>query len=182
MNNDIERILFDEEQIQTRVAELAAQITNDYQGKRPVIVSVLTGAVLFTVDLIKKIDLYAEMDFVDVSSYYGGTASSGTVKLLHDLKHLIAGKDVIIVEDIVDTGRTLRFLMELLEGRGATSIKVCTFFDKPAGREVEVATDYVGFDVPHEFLVGYGLDYENYYRNLPYVGVLKPEVYQKNDD
>ena len=92
------------------------------------------------------------------------------------------GKDVIIVEDIVDTGRTLKFLMELLEGRGATSIKVCTFFDKPAGREVEVATDYVGFDVPHEFLVGYGLDYENYYRNLPYVGVLKPEVYQKNDD
>ena len=182
MNNDIERVLFDEEQIQTRVAELAAQITKDYQGKRPVIVSVLTGAILFTVDLIRKIGLYAEMDFVDISSYYGGTSSSGSVKLLHDLKHSIEGKDVIIVEDIVDTGRTLKFLMDLLQGRGATSIKVCSFFDKPEGREVEVTTDYVGFDVPNEFLVGYGLDYKNYYRNLPYVGVLKPCVYQKNDD
>lgn len=182
MNNDIERVLFSEEQIQERVQELATQITHDYQGKRLMVISVLTGAVLFTVDLFKKLNLYAELDFVDLSSYHGGTASSGHVELLHDLKHPIENKEVLIVEDIVDTGRTLKFLMGMLKGRGANSIKVCSFFDKPAGREVDVTTDYVGFDVPNEFLVGYGLDYQNFYRNLPYVGVLKPAVYQLTGD
>lgn len=141
------------------------------------IVFVLMGVVLFIVDLIKKIDLYVEMDFVDVFSYYGGMVFSGIVKLFYDLKYLIVGKDVIIVEDIVDIGWILKFLMELLEGCGVMSIKVCIFFDKLVGWEVEVVIDYVGFDVFYEFLVGYGLDYENYYWNFLYVGVLKLEVY-----
>lgn len=182
MNNDIERVLFSEAQIQARVQELAHQITHDYQGQKLMVISVLTGAVLFTVDLFKKLDLYAELDFVDLSSYHGSTASSGQVELLHDLKHPIANKHVLIVEDIVDTGRTLQFLMNLLKDRGANDIKVCSFFDKPEGREVDVKADYVGFKVPNEFLVGYGLDYQNFYRNLPYVGVLRPAVYQLTGD
>lgn len=180
MNNDIERVIFNEQQINTRVQELADQLNHDYAGKKDVVVvAVLTGAIMFTTDLFKKLNLYAHIDFVDVSSYQGGTSSTGTVKLLHDLKNDIAGKDVIVCEDIVDTGRTLKFLVDLLHGRGANSIKICSIFDKPEGRIVDVHADYVGFDVPNEFLVGYGLDYEGLYRNLPYIGVLKPSVYQK---
>lgn len=180
MNNDIERVIFDEQQINARVQELADQLNHDYAGKKDVVVvSVLTGAIMFTTDLFKKLNLYAHIDFVDISSYQGGTSSTGTVKLLHDLKNDIANKDVIVCEDIIDTGRTLKFLIDLLHGRGANSIKICSIFDKPEGRVVDVHADYVGFDVPNEFLVGYGLDYQGLYRNLPYIGVLKPSVYQK---
>lgn len=183
MNNDIERVIYNQQQIDQRVEELAEQLNHDYAGKKNlVVVAVLTGAIMFTMDLYKRLDLYAHIDFVDVSSYQGGTSSTGSVKLLHDLKNDIKGKDVIICEDIVDTGRTLKFLIDLLKGRGANSIKICSIFDKPEGRVVDVHADYVGFDVPNEFLVGYGLDYQGLYRNLPYIGVLKPTVYQKKHD
>lgn len=182
MNNDIERVIFNEQQINQRVQELANQLNRDYAGKKNVVVvAVLTGAIVFTMDLFKKLNLYAHIDFVDVSSYQGGTSCTGTVKLLHDLKNDIAGKDVIVCEDIIDTGRTLKYLIDLLNGRGANSIKVVSIFDKPEGRVVDVHPDYVGFDVPNEFLVGYGLDYQGLYRNLPYIGVLRPSVYQKKD-
>lgn len=182
MNNDIERVIFNEQQINQRVQELANQLNHDYAGKKNVVVvAVLTGAIVFTMDLFKKLDLYAHIDFVDVSSYQGGTSSTGTVKLLHDLKNDIAGKDVIVCEDIIDTGRTLKYLIDLLNGRGANSIKIVSIFDKPEGRVVDVHPDYVGFDVPNEFLVGYGLDYQGLYRNLPYIGVLRPSVYEKKE-
>ena len=183
LDKDIERVIYSRDQIQQRVKELGQQLTHDYAGnKNLVVVDVLSGASLFTIDLLEQMDVYCRMDFVDVSSYKGGTSSTGTVTLLHDLKNDIKGKDVLICEDIVDTGRTLKFLMDLLDGRGANSIKVCTMLDKPSGRLVDVKADYVGFDVPNEFLVGYGLDYDGYYRNLPYVGVLKQEVYTHHDD
>ncbi len=177
MNNDIERVIYSQEDIAKRETELAQQICEDYRDKKPIIVSVLTGAILFSIDMLEKMDIYAQMDFVDVSSYQGGTGSTGHVTLLHDLKNEIKDRHVLIMEDIVDTGRTLKFLMDLLADRGAKSIKVCSLLDKPEGRIVDVHADYVGFNVPNEFLVGYGLDYQGFYRNLPYVGVLKPEVY-----
>lgn len=179
MNNDIERVIYSASAIQKREKELAAQLSDEYRGKKPVIVSVLTGAIFFTVDVFDKMDIFAQLDFIDVSSYGGGTQSSGHVKLVHDLKNDIKGRDVLVMEDIVDTGRTLKFLVDLLKDRGANSIKVCSMLDKPEGRVMDVKADYVGFNVPNEFLVGYGLDYDGYYRNLPYVGVLKPSVYQK---
>ena len=184
MENDIERVLFSEDQIQARIKELAAQINQDYaDSKELVVVSVLTGGMMFTIDLFKRITLYASLDCVDLSSYSGATTtSSGTVEVLQDLKHPIAGTDVLVVEDIVDTGRTLKKLMEVLDARGANSIRVCTLFDKPERRVVDVKADYVGLDVPNEFLVGYGLDYDNLYRNLPYVGALKPSIYQGSGD
>lgn len=179
MNNDIERVLYSEDEIQQRTRELAQQLTEDYRDQHPLVISVMTGAVLFTVDMIKKMDMKVKLDFIDVSSYYGGTSSTGEVKLVQDLKSDVKGRPVIIMEDIVDTGRTLKFLIDLLHERGAKSVKVCSLLDKPEGREVEVTADYVGFNVPNEFLVGYGLDYQGYYRNLPYVGILKPAIYEK---
>lgn len=179
MNNDIERVLYSEEEIQQRTRELAQQLIEDYRDQKPLVISVMTGAILFTVDMIKKMDMKVKLDFIDVSSYYGGTSSTGEVKLVQDLKSDVKGRPVIIMEDIVDTGRTLKFLIDLLHQRGAKSVKVCSLLDKPEGREVEVTADYVGFNVPNEFLVGYGLDYQGYYRNLPYVGILKPAVYEK---
>ncbi|WP_251575472.1 hypoxanthine phosphoribosyltransferase [Limosilactobacillus agrestimuris] len=180
MNNDIERVLYSEEEINRRMNELAKQLTAEYKEQRPLIISVMTGAVLFTVDMIKRMDIMAKLDFIDVSSYYGGTSSTGEVKLVQDLKSDIRGRSILIMEDIVDTGHTLKFLIDLLKERGAKSVKVCTLLDKPEGRQVEVKADYVGFNVPNEFLVGYGLDYKGYYRNLPYVGILKPAVYEKD--
>lgn len=180
MNNDIERVLYSEEAINRRMDELAGQLTAEYHDQRPLIISVMTGAILFTVDMIKRMDIMAKLDFIDVSSYYGGTSSTGKVKLVQDLKSDVRGRSIIIMEDIVDTGHTLRYLIDLLKDRGAKSVKVCTLLDKPEGRQVEVNADYVGFNVPNEFLVGYGLDYKGYYRNLPYVGVLKPAVYEND--
>ena len=179
MNNDIKSVLYSEKQLDQAEDKLAAKLTKDYDGRQPVIVSVLTGAVFFTTDMMKKLDFKATLDFIDVSSY-DGTESSGQVKLEHDLKHSVKGKDVLVMEDIIDTGRTLQYLLEFLRGRGAKSVKVCAMLDKPAGRKVDVAADYAGLNVPNEFLVGYGLDYNGLYRNLPYIGILKPSVYANN--
>ena len=180
MNNDIERVLYSEEMLGKRMDELATDLTKDYKHKRKMIISVLSGAVLFTVDMIERLDIMAQIDFIDVSSYFGGLGSTGKVKLIHDLKTDVKDRHVLIMEDIVDTGRTLKYLMDLLADRGAKSIKVCSLLNKPEGRKVDVEPDYVGFTVPKEFLVGYGLDYKGFYRNLPYVGILKPSVYQND--
>lgn len=178
MDNDIERVLYSEETIKEACQRLGHQMAHDYQDKNPIIVGVLKGAVLFMTDVIREMDILAELDFIDVSSYNGGTASSGEVKLVHDLSIDVADRDIILVEDIIDTGRTLKFMQDLLKERHAHSIKVCTLLDKPSGRVVEAKADYVGFIVPNEFVAGYGLDYGDQYRNLPYVGVLKPEIYE----
>ncbi|ETO40390.1 Hypoxanthine-guanine phosphoribosyltransferase [Fructilactobacillus florum 8D] len=179
MDNDIQRVLYSEAKIQETCKRLGSQLTNVYRSKRPLVVCVLKGAVPFTADLIKRMDVYMDLDFIDVSSYHGGTKSSGTVKLLKDLDTSVAGRDVLFVDDIVDTGKTLVYLQRLLRNRGAASMKVCTLMDKPEARPSDgVKADYVGFQVPNEFLVGYGLDYQGKYRNLPYVGILKPDIYQ----
>jgi len=179
MNPDILKVLYSREDIQAINQRLAAQIKADYAGKNPLVVCILKGAILFMTDLVREIDNYLEIDFMDVSSYGDATESSGEVKIIKDLDTSVRGRDVLIVEDIVDTGRTLRFLMDMFQTRNANSIKVCTLMDKPEGRVVDVNADYVGTKVPNEFVVGYGLDYAERYRNLPYIGVLKPEVYAK---
>lgn len=178
MNNDIERVLYSQDDIKEACQRLAKQITEDYAGKRPLFVGVLKGVIFFMTDLMREMDFLTDLDFIDVSSYHGGTASSGEITLEHDLSVDIKGRDIILVEDILDSGRTLAYLKQRLLTRNPQSLKVCTLLDKPEGRVVEAKADYVGFNVPNEFLVGYGLDYEEYYRNLPYVGVLKPDVYQ----
>lgn len=181
MNNDIKSVLYSEEAIREMTKKLGKQITEDYKDKKPLVVCILTGAVLFMTDLVREIDTYLEMDFMDVSSYGDGTVSTGDVKIIKDLDKSVKGRDVLIVEDIIDTGKTLQRITEILSMREANSIKVCTLFDKPARRtEGDIKADYVGFEVPNEFIVGYGLDYAGVYRNLPYVGVLKPEVYENN--
>ncbi|AVL00516.1 hypoxanthine phosphoribosyltransferase [Pediococcus inopinatus] len=177
MNNDIERILYSQEEIATACERLGKEITNDYQDKTPVVVSVLSGAVFITTDVLRQMDVYTQLAFIDVSSYNGGTASSGKVRLVTDITQDVADRDVLIIEDIVDTGRTLKYIIDLLKQRHAKSVRVCTLLDKPTGRVLEVKADYVGFEVPDEFVVGYGLDYKGEYRNLPYVGVLKPKIY-----
>ncbi|MEJ6400187.1 hypoxanthine phosphoribosyltransferase [Nicoliella lavandulae] len=178
MNNDILKVVCDQKHIQKVCKRLGEEITKDYQGKTPLVVGVLKGAIFFMTDVVRYMDLYLSIDFIDVSSYNGGTQSSGKVNLIKDLDSDVAGRDVIIVEDIIETGRTLKYLQDLLKDRGAKSIKMCTLVDKPEARVVELPVDYVGIDVPNEFLVGYGLDYQEKYRNLPYIGVLKPDVYQ----
>lgn len=179
---NVEKVLFDEITIQQRVAELARQITEDYArmgAEELVTVGILRGSVLFLSDLIRKIELPVNLDFMAVSSYRGSTTSSGTVQILKDLSRPIQGKHILIVEDIVDTGRTLQCLRELLLARQPASLKICTLLDKPSRRLVETPVDYVGFPVPDEFVVGYGLDFDDAWRQLPYIGVLKPEAYQK---
>ena len=168
-------VLIDEEKIMKRVAEMGAEITKDYQGKELVVVCILRGGVLFMSDLVKEIKLPLYMDFMAVSSYGLSTKSSGVVRILKDLNDDIEDKDVLIVEDIVDTGLTLHYLIDYLKSRKPKSVKVCCFLDKPARRKVEVPTDYVGFEIPDEFVVGYGLDYAQKYRNLPYVSVVNEE-------
>ncbi|WP_235807418.1 hypoxanthine phosphoribosyltransferase [Loigolactobacillus bifermentans] len=178
MHQDIESILYDQAAIQQVTAKLGKQVTADYQGKNPLVICVLKGAVLFMADLVRQIDTHLEMDFMDVSSYGNSTVSSGEVKIVKDVNTQIAGRDVLIVEDIVDTGRTLHYLVDLFKYRQAKSVKICTLLDKPATRVVPVQVDYAGFKVPDAFLVGYGLDYAERYRNLPYIGILKSAVYQ----
>ena len=179
MNDDIQKVLYCEAKIQDTCVELGKQLTQDYQGKTPLVVCVLKGAVRFMADVIKRMNVYMDLDFIDVSSYKGGTVSTGEVELVKDLDSDVKDRDVLFIDDIIDTGRTLDYLKKLLKNRGAKSVKVCTLMDKPEARKVDtVQADYVGFDVPNEFLVGYGLDYQGKYRNLPYVGVLKPEVYK----
>ncbi|MGM9907020.1 hypoxanthine phosphoribosyltransferase [Limosilactobacillus sp.] len=177
MNNDIERVLYSQEEIEHRVDELAETITEKYQDQNPLVISVLTGAMIFTSDMLKRLNFKLNLDLVDVSSY-DGADSTGQVKLELDLKSDVKDRPVIIMEDIIDTGRTLKYLVQLLKDRGAKSVAVCALLDKPDRRTVEIEGDYVGFTTPNEFLVGYGLDYNNLYRNLPYVGVLKRSVYE----
>ncbi|PWF99294.1 hypoxanthine phosphoribosyltransferase [Levilactobacillus bambusae] len=177
MNNDIEKILYSVDDIHEAASRLGKQLADDYRDKNPMMVCVLKGAVLFMADVIREMPVYSTIDFVDVSSYNGGTESSGQVELVTDLSSDVQGRDIVLVEDIIDTGRTLAYLIDLLKDRGANSISVCTLLDKPSGRVVEAKADYVGFEVPNEFLVGYGLDYQGQYRNLPYIGILKPSVY-----
>lgn len=179
MRDDILKVLFTEEQLKEKCAEMGAQITKDYQGKNLVLVTVLKGAVVYMADLMRHIDLECAIDFMVVSSYGSGTKSTGVVKIVKDLDEDLSGKDILIVEDILDTGMTLNYLKGLLSSRNPASIRIATLLDKPERRAVELQADYVGYQVPDEFVVGYGLDYDEKYRNLPFVGVLKPEVYQR---
>lgn len=179
MHKDVKEILLSEEQIKARVQELGAQITKDYEGKTIVLCGILKGAVTFYTDLARAIEVPVLFDFMSCSSYGSGTTSSGAVMVRKDMDTNIKGKDVLIVEDIIDTGITLSHLVPLLKERGANSVKLATLLSKPARRQVEVAVDYNGFEIPDAFVVGYGLDYDGRYRNLPYIGVLKEEVYSK---
>lgn len=167
------KILIDEARIEARVKELGIQISEDYKGKNLFVIGILKGAVLFMSDLIKKIDVPLSIDFIAVSSYGKSTRSSGIVRILKDLDEEIDGKDVLIVEDIVDTGLTLKFIADNLLSRNPASLKVCCLLDKPSRRKIEVCVDYVGFEIPDAFVVGYGLDYAQKYRNLPYIGVIE---------
>ncbi|HFS5096025.1 TPA: hypoxanthine phosphoribosyltransferase [Enterococcus faecium] len=180
LEKDIERILISQEEIQVRCKELAKELTEIYQNTNPLVVGVLKGAVPFMADIVRSIDTYLELDFMDVSSYGNATVSSGEVKIVKDLDTNVEGRDLLIVEDIIDSGRTLAYLVDLFKYRKAKSVKIVTLLDKPEGRVVNIEADYVGFNVPNEFVVGYGLDYAEAYRNLPYIGVLKPSVYQSN--
>lgn len=180
MNQDIERILVSEEQLKAKVAELGDQITRDYEGRQLVLVSILKGSVVFMADLMRAIHMPCSIDFMVVSSYGGAnTSSTGLVKIIKDLDQDLTGKDLLIVEDILDTGITLSHLVPMLQLRNPASVKLCTILSKPSRRKVDLHPDYLGFEVPDEFVVGYGLDYDEKYRNLPYVGVLKPSVYRK---
>lgn len=176
---DMAEILLEEAQIQERVRDLGRQIAEDYSGKNLLVVGILKGAIVFLADLLRSIDLKARLDFMAVSSYGDAVQSSGIVRILKDLEQSLEGKDVLIVEDIVDSGLTLNYLVQNLQSRRPASLKVCTFLDKPERRKVDVRVDYLGFSIPDKFVVGYGLDYAEKYRNLPFVGVLKPELVQE---
>jgi hypoxanthine phosphoribosyltransferase len=178
LQSDIGEVLLTEAQIQARVAELGAQVSTDYAGRALTLVSVLKGSLPFMADLMRQISLPLRIDLMEVSSYGGSTTeSSGLVRILKDLSTSIEGEDVLIVEDIIDTGLTLNYLVRYLRGKKPASLRICTLLDKPARRLVEIDVDYIGFTIPDQFVVGYGLDYGEIYRNLRFVGVLKPEVY-----
>ena len=179
MHRDVEKILYTEEELRSRVKELGAQITADYAGREPLLVSVLRGSYIFMADLTRAIGLNVTVDFMVVSSYGAGTVSSGQVEIKKDLSDSIEGRDLIIVEDILDSGNTLYYLMEVLRARKPASIRICTLMDKPERRTKPITADYCGFTIPDAFIVGYGLDYDEKYRNLPYVGILKPSVYKE---
>ncbi len=175
MNNDIKKVLYSVEDIDKMVSSLGAAISEDYKDKNLLMVSVLKGSVVFMSDLMRKVTIPCEIDFMAVSSYGNKTKSSGTVRILKDLDRDIQGYDLLLVEDILDSGKTLNYLIEMLYARNPASIRICTLFDKPERREVDIFPDYKGGSVPDEFIVGYGLDYAEKYRNLPYVGVLKDD-------
>lgn len=177
LEKDIQEVLFSEEQLDRRVREIAAQIEKDYEGKEIMLISVLRGSFVFMADLCRRIDLPCTLDFMSVSSYGKGTSSSGQVQITKDLSSDISGKHIIVVEDILDSGNTLSYLLKLLEQRNPASIRLCTLLDKPERRVKHVDVHYSGFTIPDAFVVGYGLDYAEQYRNLPYIGILKPEVY-----
>ncbi|MFC4323919.1 hypoxanthine phosphoribosyltransferase [Litchfieldia salsa] len=179
MKQDIEKILYSEQEIQEKVVELGKALSEEYQDRFPLAIGILKGAMPFMGDLLKRMDTYLEMDFMDVSSYGNSMVSSGEVKILKDLDTSVEGRDILVIEDIIDSGLTLSYIVELFKYRKAKSIKIVTLLDKPTGRKAPIEADYVGFIVPDEFVVGYGLDYAEKYRNLPYIGVLKPEVYSQ---
>ncbi|TEU16510.1 MAG: hypoxanthine phosphoribosyltransferase [Anaerolineales bacterium] len=178
IEKDIADILIGAEELQAKIAELGRQISEDYRGQNPLLICLLRGAVVFLSDLIRAIDIPLEMDFMAISSYGASTESSGVVRLVMDLKSNIMGRNVLIVEDIVDSGRTLAYILDNLQTRRPADIKVCALLSKPSRREVQVELDYLGFEIPDKFVVGYGLDYAEAYRNLPFIGVLKPELYK----
>ena len=177
MVNDIREVLLTKEEIEAVVKELGKKITEDYKGKNLFLITVLKGAVVFLGDLMRAIEMPSEIEFMVLSSYGSGTTSTGSVKIVKDIDLPLEGKDVLIVEDILDTGFTLSFLVDLLKSRNPKSIEICTLLDKPDRRKVEISAKYTGRKIPDEFVVGYGLDYDEKYRNLPFIGVLKPEVY-----
>ena len=179
MDQDILKILLSEEEIKARVQELGDQLYDAFHDKNPLFVGVLKGCFIFMADLVRAAQLKSELEFLGVSSYQNGTKSSGVVQITRDLQEDINGRDVIIVEDILDSGNTLEFLKKYLMAKGAASVTIVTLLDKPSRREKAITADYAGFVVPDEFVVGYGLDYAQQYRNMPYIGVLKPEVYSK---
>ena len=179
MDQDILKILLSEEEIKARVQEMGDQLYDAFHDKNPLFVGVLKGCFIFMADLVRAAQLKSELEFIGVSSYQNGTKSSGVVQITRDLQEDINGRDVIIVEDILDSGNTLEFLKKYLVAKGAASVTIVTLLDKPARREKAITADYAGFVVPDEFVVGYGLDYAQQYRNMPYIGVLKPEVYSK---
>jgi hypoxanthine phosphoribosyltransferase len=179
MKNDIQEILLSEEKIALKIKEIGKAISEDYVGKNLLVIGVLKGSVIFVSDLIRSISIPCEIDFMSVSSYGASSESYGIVRIIKDLDYSIEGKDVIIAEDIIDSGITLEYLVNFLKGRNAKSIEIAALLSKPARRKVNIDAKYIGYEVPDEFLVGYGLDYANRYRNLPFVGVLKRSVYEK---
>lgn len=179
MLQDIERVLISEDELQKRIGELGQQLAKDYDGKDPIFVGVLKGVVNFFTDMVRATPIRCQYEFMAVSSYGGGTSTSGNVKMLKDVSCNIKGRHVVILEDIIDSGLTLKFVAEHLRSMEPASLKICTLLDKPERRKVDIFADYVGFTIPNEFVVGFGLDYQEFYRNLPFIGVLKPEVYSK---
>ncbi len=177
LSDDVASILITEEEIRARVGDLGRRISEDYEGKELTLVSVLKGSLPFMADLMRAITIPVAIDLMEVSSYGTATESSGLVRILKDLSSSIEGRDVLIVEDIIDTGLTLNYLLRYLRGKNPRSLRICTLVDKPARRLVDIPIDYRGFQIPDQFVIGYGLDYGEYYRNLPFIGVLKPEVY-----
>ncbi len=177
LHDDVEQVLLSGEQIQARVAQLGAQLGADYAGRDPVLVSVLKGSIVFLADLVRQMEIPLSIDLMEVSSYGASTESSGQVRILKDLSMAIDGRDVIVVEDIIDTGLTLNYLLRYLHDKGPASIRICCLLDKPARRLADISIDYRGFTIPDRFVIGYGLDYDERYRNLPYIGVLRPSVY-----
>ena len=177
LDDDIAEILVDEAAIQQRVRELGATISREYAGKDLLLVSVLKGSIIFMADLVRAISIPHEIDFMATSSYGSSTASSGVVRILKDLNSSIEGRNIVVVEDIIDSGHTLNYLVHLLRDRRPGSLRIMTLLDKVERREVDIPVDWVGFSIPNEFVVGYGLDFNEIYRNLPYIGVLKPSVY-----
>lgn len=179
MLNDIQQILISENEVLARIEQLAEELDRDYEGKNPLMVCILKGSVLFFSELVKKMKIRNQFDFMSVSSYGASTYSSGNVKMIKDLNTSIEGRHVVIIEDIVDTGHTLSYLKKILNARNPASLKICTLLDKKCRRTVELDADYAGFEIDDYFVVGFGLDYDEDYRSLPFIGVLKPEVYKK---
>ena len=177
VHDDVERVLLDADTIARRVGELGAALNADYAGKQPVFVSVLKGSIVFLADLMRTVDMPVSIDLMEVSSYGSGTETSGQVRILKDLSSSIEGRDVVVVEDIIDTGLTLNYLLGYLRDRQPASLRVCCLLDKPARRLTEIEIEYRGFTIPDRFVIGYGLDFDERYRNLPYIGVLRPSVY-----
>jgi hypoxanthine phosphoribosyltransferase len=181
MHADVEEVLLSGEEVQARVGELGAQLAADYEGRDPVLVSVLKGSIIFLADLVRAMPIPLAIDLMEVSSYGASTESSGQVRILKDLSTSIEGREVIVVEDIIDTGLTLNYLLRYLHDKGPASIRICCLLDKPARRLAPIEIDYRGFTIPDRFVIGYGLDYGERYRNLPYIGVLRPSVYSAAD-
>lgn len=178
LNKVVDKVLVSEEELQRRIAELGAQLSEDYEGKDVICVCILRGAVHFFSDLVRHMTCMTELDFMSISSYCNGKRTSGIVRIAKDMDTSITGRHVLIIEDIMDSGHTLKHLKKVLEARDPASLKICCLLDKPSRRECDITPDYTGFVIPNEFVLGYGLDFNNFYRNLPYVGVLKPEYYE----